>query len=255
MLEIMNLSMARRRIISALYPRIRFSNDRAPGILLRSKFQAAVRFLFSLGACSGFPVFPGTVAAQEFDNELEDEIQAVKVGLRLIDITKIDNREETFTVEGILYIDWQDESPETEPGDWGEEAVDDQLKKLDWWPSPEFENGRGIRERSGMFLSIYEDGSVEYEERFSLTLSSELDLRHFPFDQQQLPIKIIIAGAPEDSVQIEISEYSPGLVRLPQWQFNDDSFQAGVETGIKPYDAEDSPLFNRALFTIEIQRR
>ncbi len=184
----------------------------------------------------------------------QQERQTVRLGLRLIDVSRIDSKTETFTVEGILYVDWHDANQKNQTGEWGEATTDLRLEKMDWWPAPEFENARGIRERSGMLLGIYDDGSIEYEERFSLTLSTDLFLRQFPFDSQTLPIKLIIGGGPEDQIKLEISEFSPGLIKMPEWEFSSDSFTHKIETGIKPYGAEFSPLFSRALFAIDIER-
>ena len=184
----------------------------------------------------------------------KQERQTVRLGIRLIDVSQIDSKTETFTVEGILYVDWFDASQKDQTGEWGEATTDLRLEKMDWWPAPEFENARGVRERSGMLLGIYDDGEIEYEERFSLTLSTDLNLRQFPFDSQTLPIKLIIGGGPEDQIKLEISEFSPGLIKMPEWEFSRDSFEQKIETGIKPYGAEFSPLFSRALFSINIER-
>ncbi len=39
-------------------------------------------------------------------------------------------------------------------------------------------------------MTIYADGSVDYEERFGATLNAELDLSRFPFDQQALDMEL-----------------------------------------------------------------
>jgi hypothetical protein len=185
----------------------------------------------------------------------QPEPMLVDLGLRLIDITEINSREETFTLEAVLYVDWVDPIQGANPGQWGEATADDRLKEMEWWPAPEFENGRGIRDRSGMLLSISEEGVIEYEERFSMTMASEMELRQFPFDTQILPINLLIGGGSEEFVRLEVSEYSPGLIRLPEWNITDESFSHQIEKGIRPYGVEDSPLFSRAVFAIEIQRR
>lgn len=197
----------------------------------------------------------GIANEQQTEPPAHTETLLVKIGIRLIDVTEIDSREETFSVEGILYVDWKNAEEAENSGHWSGDVVDDRLKLMEEWPEPEFENGLEKRERSGMLLSVYEDGSIEYEERFAQTLSSDLDLRQFPFDHQNFPIKIIIGGGPEDAIKLEISEFSPGLVRLPEWRFSENSFTAKIETGVKPYGADFSPEFNRALFLISVDRQ
>lgn len=184
-----------------------------------------------------------------------NEPTTVDVGLRLIDVAKIHNQSETFTVEAILYLDFKvDPSMVTTVGEWTETAVDEQLKRINWWLAPEFENGLGTRQRSGMILSIDKNGAVAYEERFTQVFKSELFLAKFPFDSQILPIKVIIGGNPQEDVILRISEFSRGPVRLPEWKFHDQSFAASVRKDVRPYGANNSPLFNQALFEIKIER-
>jgi hypothetical protein len=37
---------------------------------------------------------------------------------------------------------------------------------------------------------VFEDGTIEYEERFSVTMEAHFDLTHFPFDKQVLEVEI-----------------------------------------------------------------
>jgi len=46
------------------------------------------------------------------------------------------------------------------------------------------------RQTESIELTIYADGSVDYEERFGATLNAELDLSKFPFDEQALDMEL-----------------------------------------------------------------
>ena len=114
----------------------------------------------------------------------------IEIGLRLIQLSSIDSKEETFSIEAILYVVWSD--------DWGSESlgwtglsVDEKLKKVPFRPVPTFENGLGIRDRYGLLMQ-YDPNlrRIKYQERFSMTFSNELDFRKFPFDSQTLSVDV-----------------------------------------------------------------
>lgn len=43
---------------------------------------------------------------------------------------------------------------------------------------------QGSRERPNISIEIYSDGTIEYEERFFATCSTDMDFKKFPFDSQ-----------------------------------------------------------------------
>lgn len=202
--------------------------------------------LFACLAC----LIPQQSVAQDSD---DGQVEA-SLGIRLIDVTDVDSRNETFSVEAILYIDWQSD-PETvgKPGFWVEDGALDRLKQIQPRPFPEFENGRGNRQRNGALLSVGEDGYVTYEERFSLTLGASFDLRRFPFDTQKLAIEIL-PGADESILALSLSEFSQGRIAMPEWNLAEEPYEARIDRSIRPYDADNAPLFSRAVFQINIER-
>ena len=194
--------------------------------------------------------------AEDTNLDGTDDRDPVWVGLRLIEVSDIDSREETFTIEAILYVQWLHDFG-TEDRSWGGEGVDIQLKQLKDHPVPEFENGLGLRKRSGLLMHYdWEHKKFEYEERFSMTFSADLELQRFPFDSQNLNIQVLISGASEEDTKLQILEYATSSVDEAEW-FTDPkaSFVSEVEHNIKPYDIEDSNPSPRARFDIIIQRR
>jgi hypothetical protein len=116
----------------------------------------------------------------------------------IIDIVSINEREETFTIEGSMYLEWFDPRLAFDPAEIGADFIvfhnndaANRLGKEMWSPVIEFENSRGTRAISNISLMIEPDGSVAYEDRFNLTLYTKLDLHAFPFDTQELDIRLI----------------------------------------------------------------
>ena len=184
----------------------------------------------------------------------------VEVGIRLIGLSDIDSKEETFTIEAILYVNWSDDWGPEYAG-WTEQSVDEKLRSVTFRPAVEFENGRGTRKRYGLLLNYDpEEHRIEYEERFTMEFSNELDFTRFPFDEQDLSIKILINGGKEEDIDMRIEEFTYGLIDEAEWFTTADSYSSTIEHNIIPYDIKDPhaterDVFPRARFNIHIQRR
>lgn len=189
-----------------------------------------------------------------------DDRVPVAIGIRLITLSDIDSQEETFTVEAILYVTWSADWGEEEEG-WTEESVDQKLKTVKDRPVPEFENGLGTRKRYSLLMGYDPVAKlVEYEERFSMAFSTEMELKKFPFDEQELKIKILVGGGQEDVVDMRIDEYTHAIIDEAEWFTNDNSYAAEVEHNVIPYDvsgpdADPDNVFPRSVFKIKIKRR
>lgn len=64
------------------------------------------------------------------------------------------------------------------------------LGRLIWWPDLELINTVGGRDRTALRLEVFESGEILYTERFQAELSSNMDFRKFPFDEQSFSILI-----------------------------------------------------------------
>ena len=184
----------------------------------------------------------------------------VSIGIRLIQLTDIDSKEETFTVEAIFYLLWSDDWGD-KPLGWSEDSVDQKLKTVPFRPVPEFENGLGTRKRYSLLMG-YNPAikRIKYEERFSMTFSNELDFRKFPFDEQELAIKVIITGGRERLIDMRIHQFTHSRIDEAEWFTDKRSYSSLVEHRIIPYDIDipsttDDDLFPRARFNIRIVRR
>jgi len=110
------------------------------------------------------------------------------VGVYLIDLVKIDEATLSFTLSGYLNVEWRDARLGRElPPQLDRDALAlDQV----WNPNIELMNEYNARVVNNSRLTADAEGLVRYEERFEAQLSTELDLRRFPFDRQTLLMSI-----------------------------------------------------------------
>ncbi|MDD3581690.1 MAG: hypothetical protein PHW74_11785 [Desulfobacca sp.] len=123
----------------------------------------------------------------------------VKIGLRMDQISHVDQKEENFGVVASLKLIWRDPAlgfnPEkcqcfikTYSGDAFQRFVGE--KGLRW---PEFAlfNQQGNRWYQNRLVMVWPDGWCIYFERFSVTLQApDFDFKRFPFDRQDFYVHI-----------------------------------------------------------------
>jgi hypothetical protein len=130
----------------------------------------------------------------------------VLMGFNLVNITDVNERDETIDFEGAIYLAWMDPrqaydpteygmSPDWSPGDYstaprniyqGDFAVKETFEG--WRPHVVIPNGIGNRVVTNMAISIWPDGRVAYSETFFAKAETPMDLRRYPFDTQELEI-------------------------------------------------------------------
>jgi hypothetical protein len=153
----------------------------------------------------------------------------VDIGLYIKGISEIDPVHNVFVVEGFLDLIWCDPREGFDPEElgWHEKIfLEDDAKgelQLIWWPDITFPNESGSRDTENMELIIFEDGTIEYEERFAVTLEANFDLRHFPFDTQHLEIQIESLAWSEEYLLFHEEENMIGFsdaFKLPEWEWD-----------------------------------
>jgi hypothetical protein len=184
---------------------------------------------------------------------LEGPIE-VGLGLYILDVSDIDPLDNTFTIVAFLDLLWCDPRHKLEAAEkgWGERMYLDDLAmdELDtiWWPNINFTNQTGAREAIHLELVIFPDGTVDYEEHFTLTLEGNYDLRKFPFDRQQLPIIIQPLAWPAEALQLNVEEDMVGFsedFEVPEWHINAVTTDVSTVQGIR----DSKPI---SQFTMEI---
>ncbi len=135
----------------------------------------------------------------------------VHVELVIRNLAAIDEVKETWQVTGLLVAKWKDPSLGYRPGRRGQLYRD--LPGTIWKPSLEFANE--VTPTNLRFVDFYAepDGTVVYAQSFNAILSTNLDLRRFPFDSQLLPVVVQARG---DDLDRTILKSNPGESALPK---------------------------------------
>lgn len=170
------------------HPRLRL--DAAPG----TAADAAYRLLLGIDA-------PGVLEGRvpPGGRPVLREPIAVQVGVRMDQITGVDQRGENFGVVASLMLDWVDPELAFNPescgcrylsfsGDAFAQYVQQHAGR---WPEFVLFNQQGNRWSQKRSTVLHPDGHVQYFERFSATLQApDFDFRRFPFDTQRFFIRV-----------------------------------------------------------------
>jgi hypothetical protein len=107
------------------------------------------------------------------------------IGIHVINISSIDEVTEQFMLDAYLVESWKDQRLAFSPV-----SGDDNLRYYSltdmWVPKVEIVNAASPRNGYDTALSVSPDGTVLYNERFRVAVSSQFLLRRFPFDRQTL---------------------------------------------------------------------
>jgi len=122
----------------------------------------------------------------------------VEIGVYLIRVTSIDPPSEpgrAFEAEILLDLRWSDPRLGSEmaliaqrAGVLQDEEAEELLDRI-WWPDIYVTNEIGARQTEQLEVTLGQNGTVEYLERFHVRVAADFDLHRFPFDQQLLTIR------------------------------------------------------------------
>ena len=108
----------------------------------------------------------------------------VKVGVYYIDLSEIDGATETFTATAYLDVEWNDPRLRFQTDDTSKVR----LYKPDeiWTPAVEVINAQKLEYQDPPICTVTANGTVFYSCRVVALLNTQMDLRRFPFDRQNL---------------------------------------------------------------------
>ncbi|HEX4210347.1 MAG TPA: hypothetical protein VHY56_08140, partial [Candidatus Binataceae bacterium] len=156
----------------------------------------------------------------------------VKVGIYILNLVSLDEVEQTFSCTGYLAETWNDPRLAFTPQP-GESRLRFYRKTDIWFPLLQFDNSTSPRRLSSYLLTGSSDGTVSYSEKFAVSLSSNMQLRAFPFDSQDLQIVVhpftnqqggILLRADPARTGISSASYTP----LPLWHTGTVRFRAAL---------------------------
>lgn len=118
----------------------------------------------------------------------------VSVAFYIIDIEDIDNKKQSFTADVVIRLKWNDPRLSDAKGPIPLNAI--------WNPNVQIYNLRDSETRLPEIVTILNDGTVQYTQRYYAKLSSHLDFKDFPFDEQVLSISLLAFGFTPNEVQL-----------------------------------------------------
>jgi hypothetical protein len=181
----------------------------------------------------------------------------IHIGLYVAEITKIEPKDNTFTIEGYLDLRWQDERlthmgvMTGHPAHFMEHAAEKVVEHI-WWPDVTFTNGVGREVIENQELIVKSDGTVEYKQKFQQRLEVNFDLTKFPFDKQKLVVEIESFSWPSKLVKFVKWDTKTGFstkYEIPAWHTED------MKVSVEDVEEErEHKSFSQFKATIEVER-
>jgi len=144
----------------------------------------------------------------------------------------IDERNESFKIDAIFKSRWRD--PRLSASSLGSSLAGCALKLDDIWNSEVGSiNLRAQPDYLFKKLNVDDDGNVEFYARLQATLTSNLDLREFPFDTQHLDIQLASFNYGPQDVVFVANEAGTGRLEnatLAGWTLLSNTSDASVTT-------------------------
>jgi hypothetical protein len=154
----------------------------------------------------------------------------VRVAIRLHNLAGIDEVKEQWQVTGSLIASWRDRSLAYKPR--SSMDVHRDLRRSAWRPTLGFRNEVTPAVFKGVDIYVEPNGTVVYWQDFSATLSTDLDLRRFPFDDESLPIVVEPLG---DDAEHAILRFDPELTTVPRARYAGLAQWRVVALNARPY--------------------
>ena len=172
--------------------------------------------------------------------EILQEPIPVSIGVKLQQITSVDQKSENYGVVASLVMHWKDPALAFDP-----ETVQDRYKIYEGdafstemaqrgllWPQFTIINQQGNRWVQNRLVVVFPDGEAAYLERFSTTLQApDFDFRDFPFDVQKFFIRIDLLTPEWLFLLREMENYSEVGDRLGEEEWVVTEFATRLERG------------------------
>lgn len=173
----------------------------------------------------------------------------VKVGIYVIDISSVDDVDQTFEANVAVRLEWND--PRLATGKKGvvkKYGVDDV-----WNPNPVLLRRRSVTSMLEDHVLVDGTGKVVYTQRFFGSLGFHHRLRDFPMDEHVLPIEVVAGGYTPEEVKLVSLEDMTGQgenFTIEDWKIKEGSFYSGTY-----YFKPSNQFFSMFTYKIEIERK
>jgi hypothetical protein len=187
---------------------------------VRLSFERNLAVVFLLTALAFYGCKNGAIAVAAEIAPSETRPIPVRVGLVIRNMVAIDELKEDWQATGLLVAKWSD--PELKYRSRGGKYSYRDLPATLWRPDLEFSNEDAPTHLSFVDFYALPDGTIVFAQTFIATLSTNLDLRRFPFDSQLLPLVVQARGDDIDRTVLKADSKDsampkPGYAGLAQW--------------------------------------
>jgi len=144
----------------------------------------------------------------------------------MVDLTKVDDVDQTLTVDLLITQEWTDERLS------GLEGCQLPLTSV-WHPQLDFLNSGYMERRrsaSADQVEVGPEGLVRHQQRYYGSLASYHSLREFPFDEQEFKISLVSPEYADDEVALVVNDAQTGkrdLLNISDWSID----SIGASTG------------------------
>jgi Neurotransmitter-gated ion-channel ligand binding domain/Neurotransmitter-gated ion-channel transmembrane region len=118
----------------------------------------------------------------------------IKTAVFIVDVRDIDGARQSFSADVLIRLRWKDEK-----------LAGNQKRFLPlsaaWHPNVQIVNRISVQTTLPEGLEVDEQGNVIYRQRFIGQFGCTMDLREFPFDRQEFPIRLVAVGFSPEKVQ------------------------------------------------------
>ena len=141
----------------------------------------------------------------------EDGPLTLHGALFLLDVSKIDGADQSFTADVFMMLQWSDDRLASPA-----EGVRRLPLSSIWNPRVQIINQRRIFKSFDETVDIDPDGKVTYRQRFYGQFASPLDLHDFPLDEHTFSIQVVVPGYSAEEIDFVPSTEGLGIGRSPE---------------------------------------
>jgi len=129
----------------------------------------------------------------------------------LLDVSKIDGADQSFTADVFMMLRWRDERLAS-----AAEGMRRLPLKSVWEPRVQIINQRRIWKNFPEEVDVSPDGTVVYRQRYYGQFSSALDLRDFPLDRHRFGLQLVVPGYGPEEIEFVPNTEGFGEGRSPE---------------------------------------
>lgn len=141
--------------------------------------------------------------------------------LFLLDVSKIDGADQSFTADVFMMLRWRDERIA---------APTESMRRLPlesvWNPRVQIINQRRIWKTFPEEVDVSPDGTVVYRQRYYGQFASALDLRDFPLDRHRFGLHVVVPGYGPEEIEFvpstdDLGEGRSPRMTVPDWSIGE----------------------------------